>query len=68
MPEVKMAPCKPYTYITRWSEEDKCYITTTPKFPSLSTFGDTVADAEFEFDKVLRATLKWIEEETKNVE
>lgn len=64
----RLKSIKEYIYITRWSEEDKCYITTTPKFPSLSTFGDTIVAAELEFDKVLDVTLKWIEEETKNAE
>ena len=56
-----------YTYRTEWSPEDNCYISRVLEFPSLSTFGDTRAEAEAELDIVVDSVLKWMTEEKEEI-
>lgn len=52
-----------YSYRVTWSDEDSCYIATSPAFPRLSAFGDTAQEALNEFDTVLESALEIYAEE-----
>lgn len=47
-----------YSYQVAWSDEDNCYIATSPEFPGLSAWGDTHQEAVKEFDVVLEASIE----------
>jgi predicted HicB family RNase H-like nuclease len=47
-----------YSYRVAWSDEDKCYIATSPEFPGLSAWGDSHQEAVKEFDVVLEESIE----------
>lgn len=47
-----------YSYRVAWSDEDTCYIATSPEFPNLSGFGDTAQQALEELTVALEASLE----------
>jgi predicted HicB family RNase H-like nuclease len=47
-----------YSYRVTWSDEDHCYIATSPTFPRLSAFGDSAQEALSELSVVLEAALE----------
>jgi len=52
-----------YSYSVTWSDEDECYVATSPEFPRLSAFGDTAQAALYELGTVLEAALEIYAEE-----
>ena len=52
-----------YSYSVVWSDEDNCYIATSPEFPRLSAFGETDGEALGELAIVLKAAIETYKEE-----
>lgn len=52
-----------YSFRVLWSDEDECYIATSPEFPNLSAFGDSAQEALAELDIALEAAIETYEEE-----
>ncbi len=51
-----------YSRNVLWSDEDECYIATSPEFQWISAFGDTPDEAFQELDVALKATIETYEE------
>jgi predicted HicB family RNase H-like nuclease len=51
-----------YTYRVEWSQEDQSHIATCLELPSLSAHGSAPEKALAEIRKVVRASLKWMQE------
>lgn len=47
-----------YNYTIVWSDEDNCYIVTSPMWLYLSAFGDTPQEALREFDLVMNSAIE----------
>lgn len=52
-----------YTSVVRWSEEDACYIATSPEFEHLSAFGDTQEEAIAELAVARELVIRVMEED-----
>ena len=52
-----------YTYRVEWSKDDSTHIARCLEFPSLSADAATPEKAISEIKKVVKATIKWMQEE-----
>lgn len=52
-----------YSYNVVWSEQDNCYIATSPEFQRVSAFGDTPQEALNELSIVMEGVIETYEEE-----
>lgn len=52
-----------YSYNVVWSDEDNCWIATSPEFPRLSAFGESPGEAFNEFEIALKAAIETYKEE-----
>lgn len=60
MPE---APIDQYSIRVEWSEEDDCFIATSPEFPGFSAFGSSRSEALSEAETALRLRVDVMEDE-----
>jgi len=56
-----------YTYRVEWSEEDQSHIAKCLEFPSLTAHGTTVIKAFDEIQKVVKESIKWMQEEGEEI-
>jgi predicted HicB family RNase H-like nuclease len=63
----KKASSDKYTYRVEWSGEDGVHIARCLEFPSLMAHGNTAIDALGQIQKVVAATLEWMEENNESI-